>query len=1102
VKRPFSENVKQSSRLGETIHDGRENTIEDDEKKKTKQIRIATYNIRNGRKGKLEGALRALEKMNIDIGILEETKITNDCYTKNCFGFEVIATEAESIFQGGIALVYRPSAYWTIETINRYNPNVISFELVTGKRRFSCVGAYIPPGDTTTIDNITIAIERLPRNNPIILLGDLNADILHPQNDRSTEVASMAASFGLDDLLRHFKQKHRFRSGFTWRMRRGQGMVMSRCDSIFCTDRRIFKNVAIREPRHYSSDHYLVLGIIMSESLCAHRSYSKGRKRFPLSPTRWGPKTKEDSLFNDLKRHIARRSRADRKWASWISDKTWRLVDRKAGLQRSTRFSNRENNCLKRQIHRSMKVDRKRRTEDVGASIEELLCRGKVRGAWSTLKAWYKHASGRTSHPSKKDLKILQTDYGELLANKPPAGEPIPILVSPFDVDDSIPSEAEIEKAVGRLHSGRSPGPTGMRPEDLKEWRDAARREKSPDAQKWDKVVELVQYIFETGKIPTELNWSVLVAIPKTSGGFRGIGLLEIIWKTISSIIDSRIKAKVQFHTALHGFRPGRGTSSATIEAKLRIQLATIHQRPLYAIFLDLSKAYDTLDRGRTLDIMQGYGVGPNLIRILRNFWESQQTVIRQCGYHSGAFPVGRGVTQGDIPSPIIFNMIVDTIVRYWVSEVLEDEDAAIDGGAGWLEISALFYADDGFLSSHNADKLQKSSDFLVELFHRMNLDANKIKTKSMVCLPGSVQGHISGSAYDRRMQGEGETYEIRKRRRVQCSQCDKTLAYASLSNHLLRQHGMQLRVIELSNSPDINPPMKYQVSFPLYCQSIACPAQDCPGTATTRGNLRRHFMFKHPMDDIVIEEEGPLPRCANCAMFIPYSVLASRHTHTWQCKQGTELKHKRSITMEAQRALQQKFTVSDTPIERVTTFKYLGRQTASCDDDWPALCLNLNKARKRWMDISRVLVHEGADKRISGMFYKAVAQSVLLYLSETWVLTPSMLRRLDGFHKRIARRLTGRAPIHLLDEGRWKYPPFGNAFEEAGLYSISEYIFRRRTTLVDYVTTSPLLKLCQETIRPSRLKNQLFWWDQSSIKKRKATGQLRKEDNHSSSKA
>jgi hypothetical protein len=185
-----------------------------------------------------------------------------------------------------------------------------------------------------------------------------------------------------------------------------------------------------------------------------------------------------------------------------------------------------------------MKIDRKRRTKDVGTSIEEPLCPGENRGALSALKSWYKHASARKSHPSKKDPNTLQTDYGELLANRPPACEPIPILVSPFNIDDSIPSEAEIEKAVGRLHSGRSPGPNGMRPEDLKEWRDAARRGKSPDTQEWDNVVELVQYSFETGKIPTELNWSVLVAIPKTRGGFRGIGLLDIIWKTILSIID------------------------------------------------------------------------------------------------------------------------------------------------------------------------------------------------------------------------------------------------------------------------------------------------------------------------------------------------------------------------------------------------------------------------------------------------------------------------------------------------------------------------------------------------------------------------------------
>jgi hypothetical protein len=77
------------------------------------------------------------------------------------------------------------------------------------------------------------------------------------------------------------------------------------------------------------------------------------------------------------------------------------------------------------------------------------------------------------------------------------------------------------------------------------------------------------------------------------------------------------------------------------------------------------------------------------------------------------------------------------------------------------------------------------------------------------------------------------------------------------------------------------------------------------------------------------------------------------------------------------------------------------------------------------------VLLHEGRDKRTSGMFYKAVAQSVLLHDCETWVIMPSMLRRLDTFHRRSVRRLTGRAPYLQEDTGTWVYPPFGNALEE-----------------------------------------------------------------------
>ena len=66
---------------------------------------------------------------------------------------------------------------------------------------------------------------------------------------------------------------------------------------------------------------------------------------------------------------------------------------------------------------------------------------------------------------------------------------------------------------------------------------------------------------------------TIIVLIPKgNSGDFRGIGLLEVVWKVIEKIIDARLKC-VPLHDALHGFRPGRGCSTAIMEVKLATQL-------------------------------------------------------------------------------------------------------------------------------------------------------------------------------------------------------------------------------------------------------------------------------------------------------------------------------------------------------------------------------------------------------------------------------------------------------------------------------------------------------------------------------------------------
>jgi hypothetical protein len=63
-----------------------------------------------------------------------------------------------------------------------------------------------------------------------------------------------------------------------------------------------------------------------------------------------------------------------------------------------------------------------------------------------------------------------------------------------------------------------------------------------------------------------------LVLIPKESGGMRGIGLLEVVWKVCSSIINDRLQNGIEFHEALHGIRKQRGTGTAILQTKLHMQ--------------------------------------------------------------------------------------------------------------------------------------------------------------------------------------------------------------------------------------------------------------------------------------------------------------------------------------------------------------------------------------------------------------------------------------------------------------------------------------------------------------------------------------------------
>ena len=159
--------------------------------------------------------------------------------------------------------------------------------------------------------------------------------------------------------------------------------------------------------------------------------------------------------------------------------------------------------------------------------------------------------------------------------------------------------------------------------------------------------MEIVQTAFRDGELAEEVTWQAVVLIPKGKRDYRGIGLVEVIWKVVAVILNRRLTSSITFHDVLHGFRAGRGTGTATLEAKLLQQLAAMREEVLYVIFLDLTKSYDALDRSRCLGLLEGYGVSPGARWLLHNYWRRLTMAARAGGYYGKAFKGGRGVTQG-----------------------------------------------------------------------------------------------------------------------------------------------------------------------------------------------------------------------------------------------------------------------------------------------------------------------------------------------------------------------------------------------------------------------------------------------------------------------
>lgn len=363
--------------------------------------------------------------------------------------------------------------------------------------------------------------------------------------------------------------------------------------------------------------------------------------------------------------------------------------------------------------------------------------------------------------------------------------------------------------------------------------------------------------------------------------------------------------------------------------------------------------------------------------------------------------------------------------------------------------------------------------------FKRFGLLMNVEKTEAMIMLGSKPIHKMSDEAYDRKITGVGLSYKEKQQSITKCEYCKDEVQLHSLKRHQLSKKCITERKKIHNNQTDmICLPVNNEESsntIILSCNDNGPPTKcyytNCKYSTNKGPLMRKHYRQRHPNDIIIINEEGLLPRCTKCGLF-QKNAMSQQHQNSEDCKKFTMRMTKRRQEIMQQAAGNVEFYINGQAVKKVSKFKYLGRIITNDDNDLPAVDYNLCKARATWGRIGKIIKRKtNSNPKVLAIFYKVIIQSILLYGSESWVINNIMIERLNAFHRRCARFITGRH-IRMLDDSTWVYPSTTKTLELADLLPIEDYVETRKLTVGGYVEGTDIYAACKEITT-----NRLVWW-------------------------
>ena len=286
----------------------------------------------------------------------------------------------------------------------------------------------------------------------------------------------------------------------------------------------------------------------------------------------------------------------------------------------------------------------------------------------------------------------------------------------------------EIQKAINKLNCGKAVGPENIPAESLK----AASHTICPQ------LANIFNKAFEN-KEDLDINSGKLILLQKPGkpvgpvANLRPIVLLSIFRKVLSLVTLARIRDKIELYLSASqaGFRPNRSTTDIVLAHKLLIARVLKYKESFTVLGIDLSSAFDTIDREKLLSILQDI-VDPDELNLIR-FLLANTTLKLSSGNEESEVKTIIGTPQGDSLSPLLFIIYFETALK----ELRPKLNTSIK-----FQPCELIYADDCDLIFDTLQAAKDSVPIIVDTLGEWNLKVNAGKTEFTTVCRDTTEWH------------------------------------------------------------------------------------------------------------------------------------------------------------------------------------------------------------------------------------------------------------------------------------------------------------------------------------------------------------------------